>query len=207
MLETDYEASYQEIVVRAQETACAGRFSSPKCLMFVQFGKLQIPNGPFRRVLPKKKQADRVTIAMTAPAPCGAAPYQVRVIYENAFETPGSTTRTTVGHFTTRVTGEIGTLPVTGVDARMLLALGAALLAIGLSGLRLAGRRHPRALGGRAGEKVCCEARACVDTPWEPFAPRFPSEHPVCASPIMLSRNQVLDVAGQVEALEPDEAL
>ena len=211
---TDYEASYQ-IVVRAPGDCLRRSFpdadtSTPGRAVgsLVQFGKVQINNGPFRRVLPDYiNEADRVTIAMTALAPCGAAPYQVRVIYENAFETPGSTTRTTVGHFTTRVTGEIGTLPVTGVDARMLLALGAALLAIGSSGLRLAGRRHPRALGGRAGEKVCCEARAYVDTPWESIAPRFPSEHPVCDSPIMLSRDQVLDVAGQVEAHEPDEAL
>jgi hypothetical protein len=158
---TDYEASYQ-IVVRAPgdclhrsfpdaDTSTPGRAVGS----LVQFGKVQVNNGPFRRALHDYiNEADRVTIAVPAFAPCGAAPYQVRVIYENAFETPGSTTRTTVGHFTTRVTGDMGTLPVTGAYARMLLALGAALLAIGLSGLRLAGRPHPRASRDRAAGNV-----------------------------------------------------
>jgi hypothetical protein len=157
----DYQASY-EMVVRAPRDCLRSSFpdadtSNPGRAVgsLDQFGKVQINNGPFRRLLHDYIDAgDRVTIAVTALAPCGAAPYRARVIYEDAFETPGLTTRTTVGHFTARVTGAVGTLAVTGVDVRMLLALGAALFAIGWSGLRPAGCRHPRALGGRAGGKV-----------------------------------------------------
>lgn len=84
-------------------------------------------------------KGDRVTIAVAALQPCRTSSGG-GVIFEEGFETPGLTTRTTIG-------GSRCASPVTGpwrspawTCARCSLA-GAVLLAVGPCGLRLAARR------------------------------------------------------------------
>jgi hypothetical protein len=65
-----------------------------------------------------------------------AEAYRGAVIYEQAYLSPGSTSRTTVGRFELRVTS-IGKLAVTGLDLAVVAGAGAVLIAAGLCSRRL----------------------------------------------------------------------
>jgi hypothetical protein len=66
-----------------------------------EFGDV-LRNGAPKRVNQEISKGDQVTIAMHALPPCRRT-YRGQVIYEQVYDSPGSTTRRTVGRFEFRV--------------------------------------------------------------------------------------------------------